>query len=527
MFMRNMLTLLLFVSFTCTAFAQTFVRSQLPTQLKTPWEIQYGPDGYLWLTEAKGTVSRVDPFSGEKKVVYVAPDFYDDSLLLEQNPLCFMPKIGSGTLGLDLHPDFLNPDNAFIYFVYSYNHGTDSVPQTLWKVARIKWDAASEQVVDTADIVTAISNGYDHWGGRLMAIMRNDGAPMLYLTIGDHGISEINDPDCYENQSENPNNFVQNPAYDNGKIHRYNMDGSIPSDNPIPGNSFYTRGHRNPQGLMYIPQHDLLFDIEHGDRTDDEVNLLEKGMNYGWKWVRGYHTDNNYPGESAFIANYTPHPDIAGDRLVPAFYSFCAEPQPASDEYLEWCTPAPSDGIYYNSDAIPEWKNSFLITSLKNGTNTDNQIHVLRLTEDGRGLMPSTEESPNPQTFFAEDQATNGRLRDIAMSPDGKQLFMINNGPEGVTEKITVYTTVTTATDDVRNAGTAIRFFPNPASDVIRVESEVPITGIEVYSLAGELVSSQDKNLSSIQVSHLAEGMYIAKMRTTQGINMTSKFIRQ
>jgi len=470
--MKNILTFLYLISSTASVHTQTFTRSQLSTEVTTPWEIIYGPDGYLWLTEAGGIVSRVDPNTGAKTVVYVAPDFFGGSPL-EQLQLCFMPNIGSGTLGLDLHPDFLNPANAYIYFVYSYNSGTVAAPATKFKLARLSWDWISQSVTGKTDLVTGFSSGYDHLGGRLLAIMRDDGKPYLFMSLGDHGVSERNSPDCYDPQSENPNNFPQDPNTDNGKIHRFNIDGSIPADNPIPGNSFYTRGHRNPQGLMYIPEMDLLFDVEHGDRTDDEVNLLEAGMNFGWKWVRGYHADNNYPGEAEFIANYTPHPMIPGDHLVEAFYSFCAAPQPDTDEYLDWCTPAPSDGIYYNYDGIPEWKNSLLVVSLKNGSVTDNQVHVLKLTPDGRGLLSSTPGNPNPQTFFAGDQAVNGRLRDIAISPDGKKIFLINNGGDGITDKISVYTVQsTTATKDMTEADASIQFYPNPASDLMTVQSK-------------------------------------------------------
>ncbi|HUR29989.1 MAG TPA: PQQ-dependent sugar dehydrogenase, partial [Saprospiraceae bacterium] len=481
----------------------------------------------LWITEGGGIVSRVDPATGAKTIVYTAPDFFAGSPL-EQLQLCFMPMIGSGTLGLDLHPNFLNPATAYIYFLYSYNSGTEEQPATKFKLARLKWNWNSQSVTEKTDLVTGFSSGYDHLGGRVMVIMRNDGNPYIFVTIGDHGISEKNSPDCYPDQSQNPNNFAQDPTRDNGKVHRFNIDGSIPADNPIPGNSFYTRGHRNPQGLMYNPDQDLLYDAEHGDRTDDEVNLLEAGMNYGWKWVRGYHGDNNYPGEAQFIASYVPHPMIPGDRLVEAFYSFCAVPQPVTDEYLEWCTPAPSDGIYYNSDGIPEWKNSLLVVNLKNGTVTDQQVNVLKLSADGRGLLPSTVDNPNPQGFFGEDQELNGRLRDIAISPDGKKIFLINNGGETLEDRITVYTyQSSTSTHDDLNTDTALQFYPNPATDIITVESKEGISKIDIYNLGGELVSTVRDQVTQINVANLAEGIYIARVITTDGQVMAKKFIRQ
>ncbi|UOQ69606.1 PQQ-dependent sugar dehydrogenase [Hymenobacter volaticus] len=337
--MKAILTLLgcLFITFQSTA--QTFMRTELPTGLSTPWEMTYGPDNFLWLTEAGGRVSRVNPTTGEKVVVYTAPDYFSGSPL-EQSPYCFQPNVGTGTLGLALHPDFSASTTAYVYYVYSYNSGTTQAPKTQFKIVRLTWDATSQRVVANRDLVLNLPTGYDHLGGRLLAIKQN-GIPFLYFTTGDNGISDANSPDCYVPQTSNPNNLAQDPAAKNGKVHRFNIDGTVPSDNPIPGNSFFTRGHRNPQGLMYNPVQNVVYDIEHGDRTDDEINVLVKGMNYGWKNVRGYHGDNNYPGEAAYIQAYVPHPLIANDQLKPAFYAWCAVPQPTNPNSADWCSVAP------------------------------------------------------------------------------------------------------------------------------------------------------------------------------------------
>ena len=437
--MKAIFTLLgcLFIAFLSTA--QTFTRTELPTGLSTPWEMTYGPDNFLWLTEAGGRVSRVNSTTGEKVVVYTAPDYFGGSRL-EQSPLCFEPNIGTGTLGLALHPDFSTSATAYIYYVYSYNSGTEQAPKTQFKIVRLTWDASSQRVVANLDLVRNLPTGYDHLGGRLLAIKQN-GIPYLYFTTGDNGISDANSPDCYVPQANNPNNLAQDPAAKNGKVHRFNIDGTVPSDNPIPGNSFFTRGHRNPQGLMYNPVQNVVYDIEHGDRTDDEINVLVKGMNYGWKNVRGYHGDDNYPGEAAYIQSYVPHPLIANDQLKPAFYAWCAVPQPTNPNSADWCSVAPSDGLYYNSNAIAAWTNSLLVVTLKAGTNTQPQLYQFKLNPDGITLVASTPGEPNPRTFFSADQALNGRLRDIAVSPDGRKIYLINNNFGGTDkDKIIVYT---------------------------------------------------------------------------------------
>src|SRR5581483_4833901 len=112
------------------------------------------------------------------------------------------------------------------------------------------WSSVSNSVISQADLITGIPTGFDHLGGRLMAVRQN-GNDYLYLTVGDNGVSETNSPDCYNPQSCNPNNMTQDTSCNSGKIHRFNIDGSIPADNPMPGKSFFTRGHRNPQGLAF------------------------------------------------------------------------------------------------------------------------------------------------------------------------------------------------------------------------------------------------------------------------------------
>jgi glucose/arabinose dehydrogenase len=503
-----------------TAIAQEFTRAELSTELANPWEITYGPDNFLWISEAGGKVSRVHPESGEKTVVYTAPDYFGGSTL-EQSQLCFNPVIGAGTLGLTLHPDFSITDSAFIYFVYSYNSGTSTSPATKFKIKRLKWDASSETVSGADDLVTAIPTGYDHLGGRLLAVKRN-GIAYLYLTIGDHGISEDSQPTCYNPPSTNPNFLAQDPNTYNGKIHRFLMDGTIPTDNPIPGNSFYTRGHRNPQGLLYNSNLDRLYGVEHGDRTDDEINILHPGMNYGWKNVRGYHQDNNYPGESTFITSYVSNPLIANDSLVQPFYSFCATQPTGSVNYLDWCTVAPSDGIYYASSGIPEWTNSLLVTTLKNGSSTDMQVVRFKLLQNG-DLASSTSSSPNPSYFFAEDQLLNGRLRDIAVSPDGQTIYLINNGGTNA-DKITVYKYI----EQIDANEAFFLIYPNPSTDQLTVEfaENADPKELSVYDAQGKITYSSTSNFSSIELRALSSGLYFIQAKTSNE-TIIQKFIKQ
>lgn len=480
----------------------------------------YGPDNFLWITESGGKISRVDPQTGNKEVVFTAPDYFGGSIL-EVSPNCFRPVIGAGNLGMALHPQFSDPSTSYIYFFHSYNSGTENVPQTKFKVRRIKWNASSKQTTGDTTLVKNISNGYDHLGGRLLIAPVN-GRPYLFYTVGDHGISETNSPDCYTKQFDNPNNKAQDPFFDNGKIHRIHLDGSIPSDNPIPENSFYTRGHRNPQGLIYNNVRGIIYDVEHGDRTDDEINVLKSGMNYGWKNVRGYLNDDNFPGELAYINSYTAYPGIVGDKIEGPLYAWCTTPQPANSDFLDWCTVAPSDGIYYGSTAIPDWSNSLLVTTLKDGATTNMEVYRFKLGADGLSLVPPSVTTPNPERLFGADQKLNGRLRDIALSPDGTKIFLINNGGAD-RDKITLYTYSAAAANNVQQEG--VNVWPNPSSGEIQVHSQLAMARALIYNFSGELVREYELSSGSFSISNLSQGLYILVTESMYGNRSVRKLV--
>ncbi len=500
--------------------AQTFTRSELSATLNNPWEITYGPDDHLWLTEFGGIVSRVNPITGEKQVVHQASDYFSGAES-ERGNFCFQPNIGTGTYGLALHPDFLNPSTAFIYFLHSYNAGTESEPKTQFCVKELTWNASTQTVTGSRILIPNLPTGFDHLGGRIMAVTQN-GENYLYVTIGDNGISEENSPECYQPQSTNPNNFTQDISTGNGKIHRFHLDGSIPSDNPISGSSIFTRGHRNPQGLAYNTDLQIMYNIEHGDRTDDEINLLQSGGNYGWKVLRGFHDDATYPGEADFFTNYTPNPMVAGDQLVEPIYAWCNEVPDSNASYLDWCTVAPSDGIYYGNSGIPEWTNSLLVVTLKDGATTDREVFQFKLNSTGQ-ILESTPENPNPVKFFGEDQEQNGRLRDITYSPDGKTIYLINNvGTDR--DKITVYTYQPDGI--LTNARKELKVSPNPATDFLLLNTPTALTEstVQVIDVVGKTQKAVRVMDNKLDISSLANGTYTLLIDSQVG-SWSARFI--
>jgi hypothetical protein len=217
-----------------------------------------------------------------------------------------------------------------------------------------------------------------------------------------------------------------------------------------------------------------------------------------------------------------PNPLIANDSLVQPFYSFCATQPTGTGNYLDWCTVAPSDGIYYASSGIPEWTNSLLVTTLKNGSSTDMQVVRFKLLQNG-DLASSTSSSPNPSYFFAEDQLLNGRLRDIAVSPDGQTIYLINNGGTN-TDKITVYKYI----EQIDANEAFFLIYPNPSTNQLTVEfaENADPKELSVYDAQGKITYSSTSNFSSIELRALSSGLYFIQAKTSNE-TIIQKFIKE
>jgi len=171
-----------------------------------------------------------------------------------------------------------------------------------------------------------------------------------------------------------------------GKVLRLNIDGSIPDDNPIKGNPVWAYGFRVPQG-MALSTNGNLYTAEHGDAIGDEVNLVVKGANYGWPHVEG---KADLKEELAF-----------------------AKENNSKDPLFDWTpTVAPAGLAYYHSDAIPEFKNTLLMVTLKNQS-----LRILKLNPAGDKVMSET---------VALEQKF-GRLRSVCVSPEGEIFVSTSN----------------------------------------------------------------------------------------------------
>jgi len=210
--------------------------------LQIPWEIVFLPDGDLLVTERPGTLKII----GKEGRVYTIDG---------------VEHVGEGgLLGLVLHPQF--QENHWIYLYFTTRNG-ESLTNRVERY-RFKENRLSEK----KSIIDNIPGASYHDGGRIT--FGPDG--YLYITTGDAGSSNL---------AQDINSLA-------GKILRLKDDGSIPPDNPF-GNAVYSYGHRNSQGLAWDDQGQL-WATEHGRSGIDELNLIEKGKNYGWPIIQGDET---------------------------------------------------------------------------------------------------------------------------------------------------------------------------------------------------------------------------------------------
>ncbi|WP_374435954.1 glucose/sorbosone family PQQ-dependent dehydrogenase [Tabrizicola sp.] len=399
--------------------ATKFGARVLTTGLSNPWAMRWGPDGMIWVTErTSGEVTRVDPESGAQQVLVTLVDVYTG------------PQ-HEGLLGLALHPDFLQDKGTdYVYLGYTVNNGTAETPDPAARIVRYTYDATQQILVEPTILIDNLPAWNDHNAGRV--VFGPDGK--IYYSIGEQGAN-------FGRNQRRPNlaqalpDQAQIDSGDwttySGKILRLNPDGSIPEDNPVINgvkSHIYSYGHRNPQGLAFGPD-GTLYEAEHGPASDDELNIIQPGGNYGWPRVAGRIDDKAYTyinwSEAPPEADLTvePVPDTIPQFPESAFTEPMVDPiatfwtveddYPIGDICGYICDPtmAPSSVLYYaaGTDGITEWDNSLLIPTLKHGT-----LYVQKLAEDGMS-------ADGPPVAWL---STQNRYRDVIVAPDNRTVFI-------------------------------------------------------------------------------------------------------
>ncbi|MDX1563295.1 MAG: PQQ-dependent sugar dehydrogenase, partial [Gammaproteobacteria bacterium] len=198
---------------------ETFTSRVIASELDDPWEVTYGPDGHLWITERVGKrVLRIDPDDGTQSITVTIDEVQQ--------------RLGQdGLLGLALHPDFF-AGTDFVYVMYTYDADPGPDESRRAKIRRYRFDPAAERLVEPFDILTDLPHGPDHGASRI--VFGPD--DKLYASRGDHGANFLAYY-CEPIRSQELPTAAQIAAEDwqgyEGKILRINQDGSIPADNPL------------------------------------------------------------------------------------------------------------------------------------------------------------------------------------------------------------------------------------------------------------------------------------------------------
>lgn len=416
-----------------------------------PWELVYGPDNHIWFTQKNGYICRLEPTSGRI-----------DTLYNETNTRI---QSEGGMLGLALHPQF-----ATLPYVYvAYNYIDASVYKE--RIVRYTYNSTSNVLQSPLTLLDNINAANIHNGCRLLIIDNH-----LYITTGDAATTS---------NSQNINSL-------NGKVLRIALDGSIPTDNPIAGSALWSWGHRNAQGMVYA--NGKLYESEHGATSDDEINIIEKGRNYGWPAVQGY---CNTPSEITFCAD-----------------SNVKEPLEAWTPTLAVC------GVdYYDHPMFPQLQKSLLMTTLKDST-----LYQLKLNGTNDDISAVSKTSLSKYR----------RLRDLCISPDGRIYISTSNSPSSGTGSkidriIELYDPSYNGISKYEKE--AVTIFPNPAKDemTIKLKADLGLVSYRILNIYGQVIMSgvlREVN-NTIDVKALPAGQYNVLLQDEGKLNMNKVFLKQ
>ena len=269
-----------------------------------------------------------DLIYGEKKgKIYIKRG--DQSILLEGFPTVKSGGQG-GFMDLKAHPNY--DKNGWIYATF-----TSLVSEKNTEVKLVRFKVKNDKIQNVEDIfATGGGNTFNNHYGSRIAFDKNN---YLFVSIGEGGGSSLGGPN-----STNKN--AQDTKLNWGKVHRMKDNGDVPKDNPVlPGNTkpttMFSYGHRNPQGLTLNPQTGDIWETEHGPKGGDEINIISKGVNYGWPT---YSIGINYNGTT-----------VSNDHKAEGI----------KEPIFTW---TPSIGVcgitFINSENFKSWNGNFLATGL-------------------------------------------------------------------------------------------------------------------------------------------------------------------
>lgn len=343
----------------------------LQDKLDHPWSVAFLPDNQtLLITERSGQLRSWQPQSGLSQPIEGVPK----------------PAVRrqAGLLDVVLAPDFAQSRRVWLSYTEANSRGELGAV-----VGYGQLSADNRRLTGFKTVVrqTPQLSAGNNLGTRLAF----DGDGYLYIVFGD--------------------NFHSSSAQDldklTGKILRLNQDGSVPKDNPFVSRSgarpeIWAYGLRNPQGLAFNPWTQQMWESEHGPRGGDEVNIPQKGKNYGWPLATW---GIDYSGSKVPESKGT---HVAGTEQ-PAFY---------------WkVSPAVSGMAFYNSARFPQWKQSLFIGALKEkslirlSVNGDKVVETQRLLGDRHERIRDVRQGPDGYLYVLTDE-DNGKLLKVGLAQE-------------------------------------------------------------------------------------------------------------
>ena len=326
------------------------------TGMRVPFGMAFLPDGRAVVTDRPGTLWIVDVRTGAMSRVTGVPAVSD--------------SVDGGLLDVAVHPDYAR--NGWLY--YAYSERTDTGKATVVERAHLR----DTRLIDRQRLFTAwpAVNGDYHFGSRLVL---RDG--YVFITLGEREISQL----------------AQELWTDLGKVVRLHEDGRIPNDNPFVGRAgarpeIWSYGHRNPHGLAVHPETGELWESEHGPLGGDEINVIKRGLNYGWPIV-------------TFGREYDGGP--VGDGLTQAM----GMEQPVH----HYATSTALSGLaFYTGSPFPQWRNNIFVGAMTPRYLSRLTIVNGRVAREERMLLEK-----------------RWRVRVVQQGPDGFLYLGVQRDPDG------------------------------------------------------------------------------------------------
>jgi glucose/arabinose dehydrogenase len=432
--MQKIILSLLLLSATLTK-AQ-FTSTNIINPVPYPVAFEIAPDGRFFVS-CKGGAGFGAPANAQVRV-------YSSTGVFQANLWDFTDSVETyferGVLGVACDPNFMV--NHYVYVFY--NHDTPA----MIRVMRFKETAG---VGSDPTVIFEVNDPYsagNHSGGNIH-FMPSD-TTHLYISIGDRAVTAT----------------AQDLTKWAGKMLRINKDGSIPTDNPYyddgnpaTGNDdrIWSYGHRNMWDFCFNPGNDTLYGSENGLNTEDEINLITRGDNYGWPFCEG--TVGSCTGYRAPLEVWGPP------------------------------VPAVTGIMFYTSTVFSAYTNHLIVTDYNDGNVWDVVL--------GNAPAYDTWVSTTLISALAMTDVT-----DIQQGPEG--CWYTNNTAYGTSGKIVRICPTGMGTFDYEIEN-AYKVYPNPANDVITVEGK-DIKQIQLFDMGGKIVLSANTN--TMDISNLPQGVY-------------------